>query len=194
MADDAGADGELIRRAATGNMQAWRELVDAHSGPLFRYAFRMVGERDAAEDVVQESFLRLWRQAGRWRPDAPVRAWLFRVAGNLAIDTIRRRRHTVEMEPDHADVAPGIESRLWERAQVGRAWQLVSELPERQRKALVLCRLEGMSMAETGEVLGCSVGAVESLLSRARNQLRSRLAAENRIPAVDRRPMVEARQ
>ena len=179
MAGDARADGALLGRAAEGDAGAWRELVDAHSGPLFRYAFRIVGERDAAEDVVQESFLRLWRQARRWKPEAPVRAWLFRVAGNLCIDTIRRRRHTMEMEPDYAEAGPGIETRLFEQEQVRAAWRLVGELPERQRLALVMCRLEGMSMAEAGAVLGCSVGAVESLLSRARLQLRSRVEMDS---------------
>ncbi len=175
MAGDAAADGELLRRAAAGDSRAWRDLVDAHSDPLFRYTYRLVGERDAAEDVVQEAYLRLWRQSRRWRPEAPVRAWLFRVAGNLSIDTLRRRRHIVEMEPDHAEAAPGIEDRLAEKEQARAVQRLVSELPERQRKALVLCRLEGMSMAEAGLVLRCSVGAVESLLSRARRHLRSRM-------------------
>ena len=179
MPGDAESDGELLRRASAGDVRAWRELVDAHSGPLFRYAYRMVGERDAAEDIVQEAYLRLWRQARRWRPEAPVRAWLFRVGGNLAIDTLRRRRHTSEMEADHAEAAPGIEVRLAEKEQVRMVQRLVSELPERQRTALVLCRLEGMSMAEAGLVLGCSVGAVESLLSRARQQLRSRMSIDD---------------
>ncbi len=178
MADDAGADGALLRRAASGDGKAWRELVDRHSEPLFRYAYRMVGERDAAEDVVQEAFLRLWRQAGRWRAEAPVGAWLFRVTGNLSIDVLRRRRPTAELAPDAVDAAPGVESRIWERQRARLVWRMVSELPERQRKALILCRLEGMSMAEAGQVLGCSVGAVESLLSRARHRLREQLEDE----------------
>ncbi len=193
MAGDADADGALLRRAAAGDAGAWRELVDSHSGPLFRYAFRMVGERDAAEDVVQESYLRLWRQAKRWRPEAPVRAWLFRVAGNLAIDALRRRRHTVEMEPDHAEAAPGIDDLLSEREQTEWVWRFVAELPERQRKALVLCRVEGMSMAEAGAVLGCSVGAVESLLSRARQQLKRRMEPDRLAGRNYDRAVVEAR-
>ena len=193
MAGDAGEDGALLHRAASGDARAWRELVDAHSGPLFRYACRMVGERDAAEDIVQESYFRLWRQAGRWRPEAPVRAWLFRVAGNLAIDALRRRRYTVEMEPDHADAAPAIEDLLSEKEQAQTVWRLVSELPERQRMALVLCRLEGMSMVEAGSVLGCSVGAVESLLSRARQQLRDSLDADSRASGSALRASREAR-
>ena len=179
------ADGALLRLAAAGDAGAWRELVDTHSGPLFRYAFRMVGERDAAEDIVQEAYLRLWRQAKRWRPEAPVRAWLFRVAGNLAIDALRRRRHTLEIGPDHEEASPGIDDRLSEKEQAEWVWRLIAELPERQRKALVLCRVEGMSMTEAGAVLGCSVGAVESLLSRARHQLKSRMEP-NRLAGNDR--------
>ena len=131
---------------------------------------------------------------GRWRPEAPVRAWLFRVAGNLAIDALRRRRHTVEMEPDHADAAPAIEDRLSEKEQAQTVWRLVSELPERQRMALVLCRLEGMSMAEAGSVLGCSVGAVESLLSRARQQLRESLDADSRASGSALRASTEVQR
>ena len=180
MSDEAEADAALVRQAAGGDPRAWRQLVDAHSGALFRYAFRLVGERDAAEDVVQETFLRLWRQARRWRPEAPVRAWLFRVAGNRAIDVLRRRRNLAELDPDQVQAGPGIEERLSELEQVRRVRQAIAALPDRQRQALVLCRLEGMSMAEAGRVLGCSVGAVESLLSRARSELRRGLE-----PAAD---------
>lgn len=184
------ADGTLLRRAAAGESRAWRALVDAHSESIYRFAYRMLGERDAAEDVVQETFSRLWRQAHRWRPEAPLRAWLFRVAGNLAIDDLRKRRPVREVTPDDVEEGPGVEHRIAREEEAAAVWRMVNRLPDRQRRALILCRLEGMSMTEAGEVLGCSVGAVESLLSRARAALRAALddtkVADLRTPVAEK--------
>ena len=179
------ADAGLVRRAARGEALAWQQLVDMHAGPLFRSAWWLLGERDAAEDAVQESFLRLWRIAPRWRPDAPVGAWLHRVVVNLARDALRRRRPTVEIDADTADPDPSPEERAASAMEVARLRCLIGELPERQRVALTLCRLEGMSLREAAGVLGCGEESVESLLARARRTLRERLATEE-VAAVRR--------
>ena len=183
MRDAIAEDAALVHRAAEGEARAWRTLVDAYSGPLFRYAWRLLGERDAAEDVVQETFLRLWRSASAWKPNAPVQAWLYRVAGNVARDALRRRQKIAELAEDELDPSPGVEIQVSDSMEVDRLRAFVDELPERQRQALLLCRLEGMTMSEAASVLSCSVESVESLLARARRTLRARFA-EVEIPVA----------
>lgn len=177
MTDAVREDAELVRLAARGDSAAWRTLTTVHSVPLYRYAWRIVGERDAAEDVVQETFLRLWRHADRWRPDAPVRAWLYRVAGNVARDMLRSRRDVVELEADKPDPAPSVVDQVVADRRAAQVRALVDQLPERQRHALILCRWEGLSMAEAATVMDCTAEAVEALLSRGRRALRAGLEA-----------------
>jgi RNA polymerase sigma-70 factor (ECF subfamily) len=130
--------------------------------------------------VAQEAFLRAWRHAGRWRPgEARFSTWLHRVAVNLCIDRRRRRREqTVDELPEVADPAPGPEGTALAAARRRRVEAAVAGLPERQRAAVLLTHFQGLGNIEAAEALGVSVEAVESLLSRARRQLRAALADE----------------
>ena len=178
-ADDTTTDEALAACAAAGDQAACRRLMQRHLAPILRYAARLLADSAEAEDVAQETFLRLWQRLDRWPADGSgLAAWLFRVAHNLCIDRIRRRR-TVPMddaaEPvdDRPDAAQDLMRRERDRA-VERA---IQALPERQRAALLLCHHEGLSNAETARVLDIGVEAVESLLARARRTLRRCLTA-----------------
>ena len=170
-------DAILMRRTADGDAAAFRQLVDRHADRLLAYSHRLVGERSIAEDVVQDTYLSLWRTAARWTPAAKVSTWLYRVARNAALDRIRRRRPSVEPEsvtlidpgplPDAALVAS-------DRATVVRI--ALDGLPERQREAIILVHYEGLSGADASAVLEVSVEALESLLSRGRRNLRQALS------------------
>lgn len=171
------SDDELIRRYAKGDAAAARALVERQAPRLVSLARRMLGDAAEAEDVAQEAMLRLWRAAAAWRPgEAKVGTWLYRVASNLCLDRLRRRRPTGELPEDAADAGP---SALAGIARADRAAALdaaLAELPERQRLAIVLRHIEERGNPEIAEILGVSVEAVESLLARGRRALTARLA------------------
>ena len=169
-----------MARVGRGDQAACALLVDRHLGPVLGFCRRLLGNPAEAEDAAQEVFLRLWAQAGRWRPgEAKLRTWLFRVGHNLCIDKLRRRpAMPLEAAGDPADPEPAapeamiqVESRAWLR-------RAVAALPDRQRAALELCHYQGLSNADAAAALGVGVEAVESLLARARRTLRQRLRAE----------------
>jgi RNA polymerase sigma-70 factor (ECF subfamily) len=167
----------LIELVAGGDVRAYRQLVDRHLRGIHAFAYRMIGSRAEAEEVCQETFLRLWEHAGRYVPQAKPSTWIYRIAHNLCIDRLRRRR-----EPSSAvtpDELPGSErpSGLFHERQLAETVQrALDALPERQRAAIGLVHYQGLSNAEAADVLGVGVRALESLLARARRQLRDSLA------------------
>ena len=167
-------DVDLVRRVAAGNREAFRELVSRFQRPLSAYSRRMLQDHDAADDVVQETFLRLWTRADRFDPAASrPGTWLHRIAHNLCIDLLRGRGRWVPGEPETDIEGPDhLEATAQRAADVRRA---IAALPERQRSALLLCHYQGLSNREAAEVLDASVEALESLLARARRQLRREL-------------------
>ncbi len=175
-ADPVQADAALMARVGAGDSAACRILMDAHLGRIHGYAWRMLGDAGEADDVAQECFLRLWRQARAWRAEARLGTWLHRVAHNLCIDRLRRRRPgTVEDPPDLPDPAPGPAGER-QRAQVARAvGAALGELPERQRAAITLVHYQELGNIEAAAIMGVSVEALESLLSRGRRGLRAAL-------------------
>ncbi len=151
--------------------------MEAHLGRIHAFAWRMLGDAAEAEDVAQDAFLRLWRQAGKWRAEARVGTWLHRVAHNLCIDRLRQRRGDGGEElPDLPDPSPGPAADQ-QRAQVARRIEAaLACLPERQRTAIVLVHYQELGNIEAAGIMGVSVEAMESLLSRGRRGLREALA------------------
>ena len=174
-------DAALMREVARGSVEAFTILVDRHSLALYRVAMRMLSDAAEAEDVLQDCFARLWQNAPRWSPSgAGLVGWLHRVAMNLCFDRKRRFRVvTVEALPDPADETPLADRRI-EADQASRAVAAaLADLPERYRAALVLCYYEGFSNALAAEVLDLNIKAMESLLFRARRQMRGLLEARD---------------
>jgi RNA polymerase sigma-70 factor, ECF subfamily len=171
-------DGDLVARIAEGDQAAVRELVNRHAAALMAVARRLLASQHEAEEIVQDVFLRVWTNASKWQPGrASFATWMHRVAMNLCYDRLRRRREvTVETMPDPADPAAPPDSGLDEAALARRIDDELQALPERQRAALVFCHYQGMSQGQAAEILGVSVEALESLLSRGRRRLKERLA------------------
>ena len=177
---DEPSDEALMARIAGGNEAAFRALAQRHSAPMLALARHILGNASDAEDVVQETMLRVWINAPRWRPIARLRTWLTRIVINLCIGHKRRAR-TVELEAagEIADPAPDALEQH-ERSESDRALeQAIAKLPIRQRAAVVLSYREGLSNAETADILDTSVSAVETLLARAREKLRAELGDED---------------
>ena len=179
---DSRSDEDLMATIGQGDQRAFALLVDRHGKRATALAARITLNRSDAEEVVQEAFLRVWIKAPSWRPqegagDAQFQTWFRRVLVNLCID--RRRRpvsEDIEKVPEMADDQPSAQDQLDAKQTAARVAEAVADLPERQRAALALCHFEGVSNIEAAEALGLSVGAIESLLVRARRTLKTNLA------------------
>ena len=170
-------DAELLRRISRGDTAAAREIVSRKLPRLLALASRMLGDAAEAEDVAQESFVRVWRQAPRWRAgEARFDTWLYRVALNLCYDRLRCRREDVgEAPPDRLDPDPLPDQRLMQADAAGLVDRALRALPPRQREAIILHYYQELSNVEAAAVMDVSVEALESLLSRARRALRGML-------------------
>ncbi|WP_152003846.1 RNA polymerase sigma factor [Desulfoluna spongiiphila] len=170
-------DADLMRALALGKERAFRELVERHQPGLYGFALRFCRVREEAEDMVQETFLRLFRNRHRFDTSGSVKAYLYKVCRNLLIDASRKKRpEPLEGTPD-TDPAPSPFDTLSLKEGRHTLSRALGELPENQRTAMVLRHTQELSYAEISEVMGLSLSAVESLLVRARRSLRRRLQA-----------------
>ncbi len=169
------SDAQLVSRAADGDERAFRELLDRHQGAVYGFAFSLLKDSQEAEDIAQETFLRLYRTAGHQTFQASVRSYLFRIARNLCIDAIRKKKPLLMDElPETIDNKTPF-NQLDSAESMKRLLDAVSELPTNQHMAIVLRHQQGMNYMQIADTLGVSVSAVESLLVRARRTLRDRL-------------------
>jgi RNA polymerase sigma factor (sigma-70 family) len=167
---------DLMRRTAKGDAAAFRTLADSHLRKIMNFAYRLLNDRTEAEDVAQETFLRLWKEAGRFEPRARVGTWLHRIAHNLCVDRLRLRREkpSDHLDEERASQEPGgLLDRKITASTVERA---LAALPERQRAAITLVHYQELGNVEAAEVMGVGVEALESLLARGRRTLRETLA------------------
>lgn len=164
---------------AAGDQRVYADIVRQHSRAIAFYAWRMLGRQAEAEDVTQETFLRLWTQAARWQPNrAGISTWLHRVAHNLCIDLMRKDKSalTDDLAEDLEDKQPDLGEDLDDNRRHRWLQQALAELPERQRSALILSHYQGLSNQAIADVMELSVDALESLLARARRALKASLA------------------
>jgi RNA polymerase sigma-70 factor, ECF subfamily len=178
--DEGEDETALLARVSAGEAQAFRSLVDRHLPTVLAIARRMLRDDAEAEDVAQDTMLRLWRNAGSLElGEGGARPWLRRVASNLCIDRVRARRNLSlgDEVPEESEPASQV-MHLAERELSERVDAALKALPERQRLALTLFHYEGLSQIEVGEVMGISDEAVESLLARARRTLKVSLKDE----------------
>ncbi len=182
-AENALSDEILVARYAAGDRAAARILTLRLTPRILGYAIRHLGgDRAEAEDVTQESLLRLWRGAQDWPANSvQVLPWLYRVAGNLCIDRIRarvrRRSSPLDEAPDLADAGIGVEAQMIAGDRLTALDQALACLPERQRQAVVLRHIEGLTNPEIATVMDIGVEAVESLTARGKRALVAVLSA-----------------
>jgi len=182
------SDVQLMLDVKAGDDASFNLLLQKYRTPLINFLFRMVRDSATAEDLAQEVFLRVYRARKRYSPSAKFTTWLFRIATNLALNSVRDNRHRqmdvsidASVEDDEAPLQlPAREMRIDEhmierdRAEFIR--QAISSLPEKQRAAVLLHKYEEMDYAEIAKILECSESALKSLLFRAYETLRVQLA------------------
>lgn len=172
------SDWDLVRLVADGRESAFRILLERHQNAVFRLICGMLRDSAEAADLTQETFLRFYRNAEKYRPEAALRTFLLRIAKNLCIDHIRRSRPVYMDTPPEA-VEEDTPDRAMVRAESLKALnEAMAELPDSQRMAVLLRHGENLRYNEIAEVMDTSVAAVESLLVRARKTLRSRLQSQ----------------
>jgi RNA polymerase sigma-70 factor (ECF subfamily) len=177
MADDA--ESGLIARAQAGEHRAFAVLVRQYQDRVFRFILRMVGARDEAMDLTQETFMKAHQALPGWRPETQFRTWLFRIAHNAALDVLRRRERIEFVslsdlsagEEDHAlpDPARQPDERLADRQSIELLERTLQELPAEHREILLLREVEDMSYTEIAATLGIAEGTVKSRIARARS-------------------------
>ena len=175
-------DSELLDKLAAGDEVAFRMLVERHIDRAYAIALRIVGNAADAEDVVQDTMLKIWSHRGRWQHGrAKFSTWLYRVISNRCIDLRRKpRNENVETVPEVADGQPGAVE-IIERNELNGMLELAMQrLPEQQRIAVIFSYHENMSNGEIAQVMDTTVAAVESLLKRGRQQLRQLLRKHER--------------
>jgi RNA polymerase sigma-70 factor, ECF subfamily len=182
------SDVQLMLDVKAGDDASFNLLLQKYRTPLINFLFRMVRDSATAEDLAQEVFLRVYRARKQYSPSAKFTTWLFRIATNLALNSVRDNRHRqmdvsidASVEDDEAPLQlPAREMRIDEhmierdRAEFIR--QAISSLPEKQRAAVLLHKYEEMDYAEIAKILECSESALKSLLFRAYETLRVQLA------------------
>lgn len=182
----------LARAFRAGREEAFRELVELLRERLFRLALRLTGSREDAFDVVQETFLKVYRDIDAWNERSAFYSWLYRVASNLAIDKLRRRKKdrelasgfAIERSPERDNISELIEARATEH-ELERLASAVATLPEGQRTVVTLRHYEGLSLKEIAEIRGCALGTVKSTLHQAFRSIQRALGATARTDAEE---------
>lgn len=172
------SDEALLVLYANGDPWAARALTLRLTPRLLGFAAWMLADRTEAEDVTQEAMLRLWRMAPDWRQgEAKVATWLYRVASNLCLDRLRKSRpRGLEEVAEPEDAAPGAVARLIEADRMQALDRALAALPDRQRQAVVLRHIEGLTNPEIAAVMDIGVEAVESLVARGKKGLTALLS------------------
>jgi len=175
--DESSDDDQMMVRIQQGDYQAFQRLVEQYLNPLYRFAWRMLGTSKDADDVVQETFIKVWRNAHQWQTGkAKLSTWLYSITHHCCIDFYRQNQLiTVDLAEADEVIAPEATNGIYQIEVSDQVENALQQLPERQRSAILLCYYQGFSSQETAEILNMSVTALESLLARARRTLKQRL-------------------
>jgi len=169
-------DLELMQLVARRDIAAYRKLIGKYLNYSVRFAERMVGDYGAAEDIAQETALKIWNEAPRWQPKAKFSTWLYQILLNACIDYKRKKRPVSLPDADALyDESPGAAEMAMAKEQAATVKRALAKLPGRQRAALVLCYYEEMSNQKAAEIMEINIGTLQQLLFRARQNLKELL-------------------
>ncbi|HCK11677.1 MAG: RNA polymerase subunit sigma-24 [Gemmatimonadetes bacterium] len=183
-------DMDILSEVSAGKVDAYGKIVGRYHGRLYNFIYRFVGDRETAEDIVQETFLRAFRKRDEYRAIANFSTWLFTIAGNLAKSELRRRKRwrmisaERDEETDTGMELPDESARPDKVAESSIAdvqiQNAINSLPNNYRQVILLRDVEGMSYQEISEIVDCPVGTVKSRVNRARLKLQQKLKSEGR--------------
>jgi len=185
-------EARLVRLARTGDRAAFADLVDLYKDKIYHLAFRMLGNRQEAEDVVQETFLRVFRSFDRYDESQKFSTWIYRIGTNLSIDRLRKRKTTYSLDADVSGDGEGTDwhsmlaseeptpegSVLLSETQT-RIREAIETLPKKYKSVVVLKYLHDMSLQEIGDVLDMPVTTVKTRVHRGREFLRQKLEVDD---------------
>jgi RNA polymerase sigma-70 factor (ECF subfamily) len=180
-------DAELMLRVKEGDGASFGVLLEKHRSAVVHFLFRMVQNSAVAEELAQEVFLRVYRSRATYEPTAKFTTWLFRIATHLALNALRDNKYDKlqdRLDDDSSDMPvrqvsdsrPSVEQRMVHQAKLDEVRRAIGALPEKQRAAVLMHKYEEMEYSQIAKVLSCSESAVKSLLFRAYEALRARLA------------------
>ena len=180
-------DAQLMLRVGEGDDTSFALLLERHRGPVVHFLYRMVQNQAVSEELAQEVFLRVYRSRSTYEPTAKFTTWLFRIATHVALNSIRDGKkekghesldvETADgMERQVADRQPTVEQEMVHEVKRREVRQAIEALPGKQRAAVLMHKYEGLDYAQIAVVLSCSESAIKSLLFRAYESLRGRLA------------------
>jgi RNA polymerase sigma-70 factor, ECF subfamily len=180
-------DVELMLRVKDGDGASFGVLLEKHRSSVVHFLYRMMQNSAEAEELAQEVFLRVYRSRATYEPTAKFTTWLFRIATHLALNALRDHKHErlqERLDDDSSDkparqvsdARPSVEERMVYQARLDEVRQAIAALPEKQRAAVLMHKYEEMEYSQIAKVLNCSESAVKSLLFRAYETLRARLA------------------
>jgi RNA polymerase sigma-70 factor (ECF subfamily) len=180
-------DAELMLRVKEGDGASFGVLLDKHRVPVVHFLYRMIQNHAVAEELAQEVFLRVYRSRSTYEPTAKFTTWLFRIATHLALNSLRdgkNERLQEHLDDDThdmpvrqlSDARPSVEQFMVYEVKLNEVRRAVAALPEKQRAAVLMHKYEEMEYSQIARVLSCSESAVKSLLFRAYETLRARLA------------------
>jgi len=172
------SDEELVARSLRGDTEAFGVLVLRYRGIVTGVAYRIAGDAALADDIAQETFIRLWTKLGAFRPEGNLKGWVCRIAANLTIDALRRRKPTMDISRlDLTAGGKGPEGAVVSGEQTVQVRAALMRLPVDSRTVLVLREYEGLSYQEIADALGVPLGTVKSRLNDARRRLKDELCA-----------------
>lgn len=180
-------DAELMLRVKEGDSASFAVLLDKHRSSVVHFLYRMIQNQAVAEELAQEVFLRVYRSRATYEATAKFTTWLFRIATHLALNSLRDGKHErmqERLDDDSSDLPvrqvsdtrPSVEQSMVYQAKLAEVRRAIAMLPEKQRAAVLMHKYEEMEYTQIARVLNCSESAVKSLLFRAYETLRARLA------------------
>lgn len=176
------SDIELMLRTKEGDDGAFSELMRRHYRGIVNYIYRFTNVRENSEDLAQEVFLRMYKSAGRYKPEAKFSTWLYKIATNVSLTHVKRAKNNMSLDAmaesggdvgnSDLEIADDI---IYRKEIKDVIFQAMESLPEREKVAIMLCKYEGLSYEEVSEVLECTVGAVKAYVHRGRMKLIDKL-------------------
>ena len=170
---------DLMQKISKGDAKSFQSLLALYERPVFSYVWRLTTDIPSAEDITQDVFLKVWKNAKSWKPNFQLRTWLYKIAYTTFIDKVRSEKITTELPENLIDNALNAEQDLIHTEQQKRVENAVKALPEQQQQAMILCYYQGLKAKEIAEIMDMKTNAVEVMIHRAKQTLKEMLGGSH---------------